>query len=50
MEKSKNIINDSTASNIKIDYTNTINTKVDLVINQDNSNLENEALLLKRKA
>lgn len=50
MEKSKNIINDSTASNIKIDYTNTTNSNANSIINQASSNIENEALLLKRKA
>ena len=48
MEKSKNIINDSTASNIKIDYTNNTNTNTNT--NLPSSNIENEALLLTRKA
>ena len=52
MEKPKNIINDSTASNLKIDYISTINTNsyVNPIINQSNSNIENEALFLIRKA
>jgi len=52
MEKSNNIINDSTASNLKIDYTNITNTNayVNSIIDQSNSNIENEALYLIRKA
>ena len=52
MEKSKNIINDSTSSNLKIEFTNTLNTNsyANSNINQSNSNIEDEALFLIRKA
>ena len=52
MEKSNNIINNSTTSNLKIDITNTTNTNAyaNSIIDQSNSNIENEALYLIRKA